>query len=351
VSNSVFITPPGAGGRAFALTDAALNTITNVELNGWAFNAPGPLGRYEERRATSVTYSNTSSWFRDPDTTTSGQLVVSPTSVLAAEGKLRLYGAFASGADSGPRLSASFRSGYTSAGWTSPYLNLWLGNGSANDAASDANTSRVVNVTLGGMVVGTGTGTTILGVSGAASALRAVQFQTAGSPRFNLTLANNESTGNAGSDIRFTRFDDSGAQIDSPFLITRSTGTVTISQGASFGSAAGASNTDLSKHIALYGTSFGFGITASRLNYVAPAGAAHGFIVNSADRFSVSDTQATVTVPLAIGATGGPTIRSGTGAAIGTQPSGSLWLRTDGSAGARLYVSQGGGTWVPVASV
>lgn len=47
----------------------------------------------------------------------------------------------------------------------------------------------------------------------------------------------------------------------------------------------------------------------------------------------------------------GPTIRAGTGVASGTQPSGSLWLRTDGAAGARLYVSAGGGTWAAVAGV
>ena len=47
----------------------------------------------------------------------------------------------------------------------------------------------------------------------------------------------------------------------------------------------------------------------------------------------------------------GPTIRSGTGAATGTQPKGSLWMRTDGAAGSTLYVSQGAGTWLPVAGV
>jgi len=61
-------------------------------------------------------------------------------------------------------------------------------------------------------------------------------------------------------------------------------------------------------------------------------------------------TAATFTVPITVN-TSGPTIRSGTGAATGTQPAGSLWLRTDGSAGARLYVSAGGGTWTPVAGV
>jgi len=59
-------------------------------------------------------------------------------------------------------------------------------------------------------------------------------------------------------------------------------------------------------------------------------------------------------VPLAVPSitlAGGITIRSGTGAATGTQPSGSIWIRTDGSAGARIYVSQGAGTWVPIAAV
>ena len=45
----------------------------------------------------------------------------------------------------------------------------------------------------------------------------------------------------------------------------------------------------------------------------------------------------------------GPNIRSGTGAATGTQPAGSLWLRTDGTTANRLYVSgAGGGTWAAV---
>lgn len=47
----------------------------------------------------------------------------------------------------------------------------------------------------------------------------------------------------------------------------------------------------------------------------------------------------------------GPTVRSGTGAASGTQPRGSQWLRTDGGVGSTLYVSQGGGTWNAVAGV
>jgi hypothetical protein len=47
----------------------------------------------------------------------------------------------------------------------------------------------------------------------------------------------------------------------------------------------------------------------------------------------------------------GVTIRSGTGAASGTQPKGSIWMRTDGAVGSTMYVSQGAGTWNAVAGV
>jgi Spherulation-specific family 4 len=52
-----------------------------------------------------------------------------------------------------------------------------------------------------------------------------------------------------------------------------------------------------------------------------------------------------------VGSATGPTIKGGTGAPSGTQPAGSLWLRTDGSTGTRLYVSNGSGTWTGVSGV
>jgi hypothetical protein len=60
---------------------------------------------------------------------------------------------------------------------------------------------------------------------------------------------------------------------------------------------------------------------------------------------------AEVTGSLAFGTSAGPNITSGTGVASGTQPSGSIFIRTDGAAGARIYVSQGGGTWIAIATV
>jgi len=48
---------------------------------------------------------------------------------------------------------------------------------------------------------------------------------------------------------------------------------------------------------------------------------------------------------------GTSSIRAGTGAPTGNPAAGSLWMRSDGAAGTRLYVHQGGGTWLPVAGV
>jgi hypothetical protein len=51
------------------------------------------------------------------------------------------------------------------------------------------------------------------------------------------------------------------------------------------------------------------------------------------------------------GSTGGPTWTSGAAAPTSTQPVGSLYSCTGGAVGGHLYVSQGGGTWLPVAGV
>jgi Chaperone of endosialidase len=59
--------------------------------------------------------------------------------------------------------------------------------------------------------------------------------------------------------------------------------------GMSFGSAAQASATDLSRHIALYGTTFGFSITSGTLNYVVPASNFHKFYIGGVSTFEISN--------------------------------------------------------------
>jgi hypothetical protein len=62
--------------------------------------------------------------------------------------------------------------------------------------------------------------------------------------------------------------------------------------GLSCGSTVAASTTDLSKHIALYSTTYGLDVTSgpSRLNYVVPAGASHVKIVGTTDVLSIGAT-------------------------------------------------------------
>ena len=192
--------------------------------------------------------------------------------------------------------------------------------------------------------------------SGAATQRKAIRFQTAGVNRWVFqSNATAEGGANAGSDLELQCYADAGgAALYTPITVTRATGNVGFSQGINLGSTTAGSSTDLSKHIAVWGTTIGFNATAGAFNYVGGASTTHSIQVGGNAIFNVGANGAVVvgTGYLAFGSgASGANIRSGAGAATGTQPSGSLWLRTDGSAGARLYVSQGAGTWVPVASV
>jgi hypothetical protein len=74
----------------------------------------------------------------------------------------------------------------------------------------------------------------------------------------------------------------------------------TINSGATFGSQTGASVTDLSKHVALYSTTYGLSITSSRLNLVVPSAASVFANVNGSDVGSFTSTGLNATT---IGAT------------------------------------------------
>lgn len=76
----------------------------------------------------------------------------------------------------------------------------------------------------------------------------------------------------------------------------------TINGGISVGnSTTGSSSSDISHGIALWGTSIGFGVTGSRLNYVVPASNNHVFVVNGADILSVNSSAVSSTVTLSVG--------------------------------------------------
>jgi hypothetical protein len=76
-------------------------------------------------------------------------------------------------------------------------------------------------------------------------------------------------------------------------------------------------------------------------------------MINAVKKFVVSAT-GKITIggdKVALATNAAVTVQSGAGAPTITEPSGSLFLRTDGASGSRLYVSQGGGTWNAVSGV
>ena len=64
--------------------------------------------------------------------------------------------------------------------------------------------------------------------------------------------------------------------------------------GISFGTLVGVSNSDTSKHITLYTSGYGFGITSSRLNYNASSAASHVFLAAGVDLLSISSVGLTM---------------------------------------------------------
>lgn len=68
------------------------------------------------------------------------------------------------------------------------------------------------------------------------------------------------------------------------------TGAKGFTGGINFGSQTDSSASSVAKHIALYGTTFGFGITSARLNYNADSGSSHVFLVGGSDVASISST-------------------------------------------------------------
>ena len=129
-------------------------------------------------------------------------------------------------------------------------------------------------VVTGPFTIGSNTVAAALNLNGpTGSNIRDVYWQTAGVSRWRLHPNNSaESGANAGCDLDLLAYDDSGVAIGTYVArITRSTGLITIGNGGlSFGSVVAPGGvTDLSRHIALFGTTIGFGVTSGRLNIVS----------------------------------------------------------------------------------
>jgi len=164
----------------------------------------------------------------------------------------------------------------------------------------------------GSMFVGTATSTTAsIALNATAGNFRTVSAYTAGAARWLFGADTTAETGsNAGSNFSIYSFTDAGVSNGAVFSISRATGSVFINDGLSLGSTAGASTTDLSHGIALWGTTFGFNVTSSALNYTVPTGSQHYF--NIAGTAVLSIASGAVTVSGTLNSTGNMSIGTNT---------------------------------------
>jgi hypothetical protein len=70
--------------------------------------------------------------------------------------------------------------------------------------------------------------------------------------------------------------------------------------GITMGSTLAASTTDLSRHIELYSTTYGFNVTTNRINYNVPTSAAHSFRINGSGILTIAATELTVAAAASI---------------------------------------------------
>jgi hypothetical protein len=87
-------------------------------------------------------------------------------------------------------------------------------------------------------------------------------------------------------------------------------GSVTFGSGATMGSTAGSSTSDLSHGLALYSTTYGLCVTSSRLNYVASGSASHVMVCGSTDVGTLNTTG--MSLPGTATVTGNATVNGGT---------------------------------------
>jgi hypothetical protein len=310
-------------------------------LNGATFAAPGPIGSGTPGTGAFTTLSASSTvsgagfstYLASPPaiggtTPSTGKFTTVQSTIATGTAPLTV-----ASTTNVPNLNASSLNGATFAA-PGPIGSTTPGTGafttlSASSTVSGAGFSTYLASppTIGGTTPGLGNFATPLNVGGNAIAtgvsvvvnsavnqFRSVLFQTAGVNRWTFQAINGaESGGNVGTDFAINRFDDAGVSLGPNFTMSRASGRVTMNAGVAISGGA-----------------------ASTID---------GAVVGGTTPAAVTATQLNVTTAA------GPNMRAGTGAATGTQPKGSIWLRTDGAVGTTVYVSQGAGTWNPVAGV
>jgi hypothetical protein len=111
----------------------------------------------------------------------------------------------------------------------------------------------------------------LINIQQAVGSYNPIQGLRAGKGRWWMALGDlsAETGGNAGSDFALFNANDAGTYPGACLKITRATGNMQLNYGLSFGSVIAPSAADLTKHIALWGSTFGFNIATGAIQIVS----------------------------------------------------------------------------------
>jgi hypothetical protein len=87
-------------------------------------------------------------------------------------------------------------------------------------------------------------------------------------------------------------------------LFAQLAGSPVFTAGIGLGSTVGSSSSDVSKQIALYGSTYGLGVTSARLNVIAGTGSSVVDVIGGTDVLTVNATNSILISPLAVGSSG-----------------------------------------------
>ncbi|WP_258170703.1 phage tail protein [Burkholderia cepacia] len=154
-----FLNPPATTERQGVVELATQAEVDNGKDDTRAVTPKTAAARYAPLASPAITGSATITCA--PGDADAQLAIKGQAGALNREAKLRLYGTFGSAnLDTGTRLIASIRAAFTGGAWGRESVGFWINDGTANDAASDAKQTRVMNLTATGVQIDGGLSTT-----------------------------------------------------------------------------------------------------------------------------------------------------------------------------------------------
>ena len=207
-----------------ALVDQAVSGVTSVVLADANHTLTYTNGATDEARSAMLIVTGA---------LTATRAVIAPTGVS------KLYVVY-NNTSGGQAITIGMATGAVTTIPNGKRMLVYIDGTNSYEAVEYINTASLGSLSLSGGLTGTtasfsgnvGTTAGALVISGAASTGRGLLYETAGTNRWDLFAnATPESGADVGSDFVVARYNDAGTLIDSPLVITRSTGLATFADG------------------------------------------------------------------------------------------------------------------------